>query len=245
MSVKTNPLSANQVVRTLRTVQRFTLGQRWEHGILIVSVLVQLLTGLPQKFRAAIWSQNLLTSPQRVETVQQIHHIAAIVLFMVIAYHLGKILIQLARRKLPGDMLPTWKDVTDAWQMFLYLIYLKKEKPAFGKYNFEQKFTYWFLFFGIGILGISGLILWFPEFFTRFLPGGLIPAAKLAHSSEAIAAAVFIFLWHFFHVHIERLNLSIFTGWLNEEELSTYHSLEYQRTIAAGSQDPKSGEKKS
>jgi hypothetical protein len=36
-------------------------------------------------------------------------------------------------------------------------------------------------------------------------------------------------IWHFFHVHLERLNLSIFTGRLSEEEMRAYHAAEYER----------------
>jgi formate dehydrogenase subunit gamma len=212
-----------------RSFKRFTLGQRWEHGLLILSIAVLLLTGLPQKYRTTGWSQWLLSTPERVETVQQIHHIAALLLIAGVAYHLGRAIYLMARRQLPGEILPTWQDVRDAWQMVLYLLFLTRKKPVYGKYNFEQKITYWFIFFGIGILVISGIILWFPEAITRFLPGGVIPAAFLAHSNEAIVAAVFIVIWHFYHVHFERLNLSIFTGRLSEQEMRAYHAAEFER----------------
>ena len=245
MSTKIPKASApNSQVRTHRTFQRFALGQRWEHTILIVCIAILLLTGLPQKYRATEWSQQILSTPQRVETIQQIHHIAALVLALEAIYHIGNIIVLLVRRRLPGAMLPTMQDVRDAWQMILYLLFIKKEKPVFGKYNFEQKVTYWFIFFGLGILGISGFILWFPETFTRFLPGGVVPAAKLAHSTEAMVAAIFIIIWHFYHVHIERLNVSIFTGWLNEEDMRIYHPLEYKHLVGKTRADSESGEKK-
>lgn len=156
----------------------------------------------------------------------------------------------MVRRQLGGDIFPTWQDVRDAWQMVKYLLFLTKEKPSFGKYNFEQKFTYWFLFLGIGIMVVSGLIMWFPIFITRFLPGAIIPAAQLAHSSEAIAAGVFVVIWHFYHVHVERLNLSIFTGRLNEKDMREFHDLEYKyltgNAMEGGedeNQNPPGGEK--
>jgi formate dehydrogenase gamma subunit len=216
-------------VRVERTFQRFTRGQRWEHGLLMLCVAILLLTGLPQKYRDFGWSQWLLSSPERVQLIQQIHHLTALVLTALVLYHLGRAIYLIIRRRLPGDMLPSWQDVRDAWQTTRYLFFLTRRKPAYGKYNFEQKFTYWFLFFGIGILVISGFILWFPEVVTRFLPGGVIPAAWLAHSNEAVVAAIFIVIWHFFHVHLERLNLSIFTGRLSEAEMRTYHAAEFER----------------
>jgi formate dehydrogenase gamma subunit len=224
-----NNAPAAAPVRVERTFQRFTLGQRWEHAVLILSIAVLLVTGLPQKYRDAGWSQWLLSTPDRVYQLQQIHHIAALILTALVLYHVGRALYLIFRRRLPGDMLPNTQDVRDAWQMIRYLLFLTRKKPVYGKYNFEQKFTYWFLFFGIGILVISGFIRWFPETVTRFLPGGVVPAAVLAHSNEAIIAGIFIVIWHFYHVHLERLNLSIFTGRLSEDEMRTYHAAEFER----------------
>jgi formate dehydrogenase gamma subunit len=234
------PSSVNHRVEVVRTFPRFNASQRWEHGIFLLTIAILLATGLPQKYNATNWSQAIISSPERLKTLQLIHHITALVLTALILYHLGKAIYLIARRKLPGDMLPTLQDIKDAWNMVLYLIYIKKQKPAFGKYNFEQKVTYWFLFFSIGIMVFSGYIMWFPETITRLLPGGIIPAAILAHSTEAIVTLIFIVLWHFYHVHLERLNLSIFSGWLNEEDMRTYHSLEYQQLVHTphSTQDP-------
>jgi len=219
-------------VRTERTFQRFTRAQRWEHGLLLVALTVLLLTGLPQKYRAAAWSQHILATPERVELLRTIHHTAAVLLMLEVVFHLGHAVWLMSRRRLSGAMLPTWQDARDAAGMLRYLLYLSEVKPRFGKYNFEQKFTYWFLFFGLGVLIVSGLILWFPLLFTRFLPGGIIPAAKFAHSTEAIVAGIFVLLWHFYHVHVERLNLSMFTGRLSEEEMRQHHPQEYERLMA-------------
>jgi formate dehydrogenase gamma subunit len=228
---QTRPAQSENGIRVERTFQRFTRSQRWEHLLLVVTFTVLLLTGLPQKYRAATWSQQILATPERLAQVRSIHHIAALILSLEVLYHVGRGLFLLARRKLSPDMFPDWQDVRDAWQMIRYLLFLSKRKPASGKYNFEQKFTYWFLFFAIGIMVVTGFILWFPEVITRVLPGGIIPAAKLAHSTEAIVAAIFVVIWHFYHVHIERLNLSIFTGRLGESDMREYHPAEYQRLV--------------
>jgi formate dehydrogenase gamma subunit len=233
---KSTPSSSTTQVKLVRTFPRFTLSQRWEHAVLLISIAIQLLTGLPQKYATSPWSQAIISSPERLATIQLIHHISALLLTGLVIYHLGKAFYLIARRKLPGDMLPTLQDIKDAWNMLLYLIYIKKQKPAFGKFNFEQKATYWFLFFSVAVMIISGYIMWFPETATRILPGGVIPAAIMAHSTEAIATAIFIILWHFYHVHLERLNLSIFSGWLNEEDMRAYHTSEYDRLI----QEPRS-----
>ncbi len=239
------PLSPNVSVKLVRTYPRFNASQRWEHALLLICVAILLFTGLPQKYNTTAWSQAIITSPEVLHTIQQIHHITALVLTALVLYHLGKAIYLMARRKLPGDMLPSLQDVKDAWNMVLYLVYIKKQKPAFGKYNFEQKVTYWFLFFSLGIMIVSGFTMWFPETITRVLPGGVVPGAIMAHSTEAIVTAIFIILWHFYHVHFERLNLSIFSGWLNEEDMRRYHALEYQRLLHKSNAEGESGDSKS
>ncbi len=221
--------TTDSIIQQERTFRRFAVSQRLEHAVIFICITVLLLTGLPQKYRSTSWSQDLLTTPERVHLVQQIHHIAALILILEVLFHLGNAIVLLARRRLPGDIFPTLKDVRDAWQMILYLIFLRKEKPAFGKYNFEQKATYWFLFFSIGIMVCTGLVLLFPIAVTRWLPGSIVPAAKLAHSTEAIVTAIFVIVWHFYHVHIQRLNLSIFSGRLSDHEMRTYHADEFER----------------
>jgi formate dehydrogenase gamma subunit len=212
-----------------KTFARFAPGQRWEHAVLILSTFALLATGLPQKYRDMSWSQDLLSTPERLELIRQIHHIAAIILAFEAIYHIGRAIYLMTRRKMSAAMFPNMQDVSDAWNMLLYLVFLRKTKPAFGKYNFEQKVTYWFLFFGFALMGISGFIIWFPVQFTQFLPGGVVPASKMAHSTEAVVAGIFIVVWHLYPVHIERLNLSIFTGRLSEKEMREFHTKEYER----------------
>ena len=238
------PALNNSQIQQEKTFLRFNLPQRWEHMLLILSATTLLVTGLPQKYRDMSWSQFLLSTPERVELIRQIHHIAAIIMVIELVYHLGRAIYQIARRKLSADMLPTWQDVIDAGQMIQYLLFLRKEKPKFGKFNFEQKVTYWFIFFGFTLMIFSGFIIWFPVYFTQFLPGGVVPAAKLAHSTEAVVAAIFILIWHIYHVHLERLNLSIFTGRLSEKEMREYHAREYERLERKATGKIQPGEKK-
>ncbi len=216
-------------IQTVRFFARFTRGQRWEHTILIVTVTALALTGLVQKYRTLPISHQILATPEAVMTVRDIHHVFAVLLTLQVVYHLGRAVYLMAKRRMSAAMFPTWQDVRDAAQMIKYLFFLSEKKPRFGKYNFEQKFTYWFLFFGIGIMVVTGFIIWFPVQVTGILPGGVVPAAKLAHSTEAVVAVIFVVIWHFYHVHVQRLNLSMFSGRLNEDVMREYHPAEYER----------------
>jgi hypothetical protein len=83
------------------------------------------------------------------------------------------------------------------------------------------------------VIGLSGLTLWFPEQFTRLLPGWLINAAHIIHSEEALLATAFIFTVHFFNTHLRPgvfpMDEVIFTGRVTEEHFKEERPLEYEK----------------
>lgn len=241
MSAVNSAAPTTRGVHVVRFFARFTREQRWQHWLLFFSFTVLFLTGIVQKYRTEPWSQSILSSPERLDSIQNIHHIAALVLTILVIYHLVRGIALLVRRQMSHALFPDWQDVKDAGHMIKYLLFLTKKMPKYGKYNFEQKLTYWFLFFSVGIMVITGFIIWFPIQVTSVLPGGIIPAAKLAHSTEAIVAGVFVLIWHLYHVLIERLNLSMFTGRLNEDEMRQYHAAEFERQTGESADAPDRG----
>jgi hypothetical protein len=85
------------------------------------------------------------------------------------------------------------------------------------------------------VIGLSGLILWFPKFFTLFLPGVALNLATIIHSEEALLATGFIFAFHFFHNHLRPENfpmdISVFTGKVPLERFKEERPAEYQRLV--------------
>ncbi len=241
MSAVNSAAPTTREVQVVRFFARFTRGQRWEHWLLFLSFTVLFLTGIVQKYRTEPWSQNILSTPERLVTIQNIHHIAAIVLILEVIYHLAHGIYLLARRKMSHAIFPDWQDVKDAGHMTKYLLFLATRRPKYGKYSFEEKLTYWFLFFSIGIMVVTGFIIWFPIQVTYVLPGSVVPAAKLAHSTEAIVAGVFVLIWHLYHVLLERLNLSMFTGRMNDDDMRKYHAAEYERLTGDSADTPDQG----
>jgi cytochrome b subunit of formate dehydrogenase len=111
-------------------------------------------------------------------------------------------------------------------------------RPRFGRWAYWEKFDYWAVFWGISIIGASGLLLWFPTFFARYLPGWIFNVAIIVHSDEALLAVGFIFTIHFFNGHLrpEKFPMDpvIFTGRVEEEEFLRDHPVEYERLRAEG-----------
>jgi hypothetical protein len=85
---------------------------------------------------------------------------------------------------------------------------------------------------------VSGLILWFPEFFTNFMPGWAINVATIIHSDEALLAVGFIFTIHFFNTHFrpEKFPMDpvIFTGRVPLDEFKLDRPREYRELVESG-----------
>ena len=131
-------------------------------------------------------------------------------------------------------MVPQGKDIKDVFANFRYFLYLGK-RPEQDRWNYIEKFDYLAVFWGVMIIGLSGLFLWFPLWFASFLPGWVINAAYVIHSDEALLATGFIFFFHFFHTHLRPeifpMDTVIFTGKVSLEHFKVERPLEYQRLV--------------
>jgi cytochrome b subunit of formate dehydrogenase len=114
----------------------------------------------------------------------------------------------------------------------------KGPKPQFDRWTYWEKFDYMAVFWGVFMIGVSGLIMWFPEFFTKILPGWAINVALIIHSDEALLAAGFIFTFHFFNVHFRPdkfpMDKVMFSGRLSKSELLSERKKLYDRWVAEG-----------
>ncbi|HLB11887.1 MAG TPA: hypothetical protein VJO15_02915 [Dehalococcoidia bacterium] len=226
------------LVRRDGYIVRFDIHQRAQHLVMMTTFLILALTGLPQKFHELGVSQWLITSLGGLERVQFIHHTAAWVLLVDCTYHLLYIshTILIRQRLEPLLMVPSPKDIQDMGRTILHWFGFSTEKPKSDRFSYLEKFDYWAVFWGIAIIGGSGLIMMFATFFTRFLPGGIIPAANAAHSDEAVLAVGWIFLVHIVRSHlypgIFPANPSIFTGQVPIDRYQEEHPLEFQRLLA-------------
>jgi cytochrome b subunit of formate dehydrogenase len=111
-------------------------------------------------------------------------------------------------------------------------------RPDYGRWTYWEKFDYFAVFWGVAIIGSTGLCLWFPEIFTRFLPGWSINVATIIHSDEALLATGFIFTIHFFNTHFRPekfpIDTVIFTGRMSVEELKHDKPQLYEELVARG-----------
>ena len=222
---------------TLAYIKRFSIFQRVEHWLLVLSFTMLAFTGIPQKFAQAGISDAIITLLGGIEKVRIIHRFSATLFILVSVYHLLEIGYKLYVLRVKPTMLPGIKDGIDLVQTFLYNIGLRKDHPQMGHFNFAEKMEYWALIWGLVLMGLTGFMLWNPIKTTNILPGEFIPAAKAAHGAEAVLAVLAILVWHFYSVHLKRLNRSMFNGKLSHQEMEEEHGQELAE-IEAGAAHP-------
>ncbi|HSQ86293.1 MAG TPA: cytochrome b/b6 domain-containing protein, partial [Desulfobacterales bacterium] len=240
---------------------RSTVNQRLQHIILATCVIILVLTGMPLKFHDTSWAPYLYALFGGIKVAPIIHKTAGCILMLLFIYHLiylscniyfgqisplrkkkeltiGKLLKLMATQ----PFIPNLKDLKDIGQLFRYLFFLTDKKPQGDEFTWKNKFDYWAPFWGIPILGISGLIMWNKEFATRFLPGEIINFALIAHSDEALLAALFLFIWHWYNVHFKTsvfpMGTVFITGYLSEKLMVEDHYEYYVKIMKrAGLED--------
>jgi cytochrome b subunit of formate dehydrogenase len=127
-----------------------------------------------------------------------------------------------------------WEDFVGSMKWFFGL----GGRPRYGRWTYWEKFDYFAVFWGVFIIGSTGLVLWFPEEATYVVPGWFVNVATIIHSDEALLAVAFIFTIHFFNTHFRPdkfpMDPVIFTGRVTVEELKHERPEEYEALVQAG-----------
>ncbi len=240
---------------------RFVPFERFLHFLVVTSFLLLVITGTPLKFYYTDWAKAVFSIIGGPETARTLHRFAAIITFLYFGLHLASLagkawkgrgtlrdpaIDRFQFKRLwnvlfgPDSMMPTWQDWKDFVAHNKWFLG-KGPKPQFGRWTYWEKFDYFAVFWGVVIIGASGLVMWFPIFFTRFLPGWIINIALIFHSDEALLAAGFIFSIHFFNTHfrIEKFPMDtvIFSGRVSKTEMLQERKRWYDRLVSEGRLD--------
>jgi cytochrome b subunit of formate dehydrogenase len=223
---------------------RFALTERIMHALLMITFVGCALTGVPLIVADQPWAQSFAQMLGGFRTTGLVHRVCAAVMILVFVAHLARVFLATLRsgRWLelvwsPNSMVPNLKDGRDIVGHFKWFLG-KGPRPRFDRYTYWEKFDYWAVFWGMFIIGGSGLLLWFPYFFSLFLPGWAFNIATLVHGEEALLAVGFIFTIHFFNGHIRPekfpMDTVIFTGRISEHEMKEERAEEYERLMRDG-----------
>jgi cytochrome b subunit of formate dehydrogenase len=221
-------------------IERFDPFSRFLHLLVIISFLSLAITGMVIKFSDVGIFQLVSEILGGYKVTGVIHRFAAVITFIYFGLHVGYLIRKKKNRKISfknllsgeNSLIPTKQDLKELIQTFKWFVGLGP-RPQYGRWTYWEKFDYFAVFWGVMVIGSSGLFLWFPEFFTGLgIPGWLINVATIIHSDEALLAVGFIFTVHFFNTHLRPdkfpMDTVIFTGSVPLEEMKYDRPREYQ-----------------
>jgi cytochrome b subunit of formate dehydrogenase len=226
-------------------VRRFRKFHRNLHLMVISSFLGLAMTGMTLKFSYMGWAKVVARLLGGFEAAGWVHRGCALMTFTYFGLHLWDLVkekraIGKTGRELvfhEDSMLLNsrdWREFVGSMKWFLG----KGPRPEYGRWTYWEKFDYLAVLWGVAVIGGTGLLLWFPEFFTRMLPGWAVNVATTIHSDEALLATSFIFVVHFFNTHFRPekfpMDTVIFTEGMPLEEFKRDRPREYQQAVASG-----------
>ena len=157
------------------------------------------------------WGQSLAACFGGYETALTIHIWVGIFLLLLFVGHLVYLFLNIDWKNLsrllnsPDSLLPRREDLTQFFQHLGWLIGLT-EMPKFDRWGYWEKFDYWAVFWGMAIMGGTGLLLAYPLAASGFLPGWTLNVVFWIHRIEAMLAMGHVFIIHFFVGHLRRHN---------------------------------------
>jgi cytochrome b subunit of formate dehydrogenase len=223
--------------------RRFAVTWRIAHLIFLLSTMTLVLTGMAVLYGGSPWAPVVMRVFGGPQVTAIVHRTAAAIFLTVFLAHIIYFAIRLGRRPGafrwfgPDSLVPRWQDLRDILAMYKWFFGLGP-RPVFERWTYWEKFDYWAVFWGVAIIGGSGLSLAFKVQVAEVLPGYVFNLATIFHGEEAVLAAVFLFTVHFFNNHFRPdkfpLDTVMFTGALSLEEFKREHALEYNRLVETG-----------
>jgi len=208
-------------------VRRFSSARIAEHLAHVITFVVLVCTGLSQRFYSLDISQWIILHLGGIDNVRLIHRFAGVIFSFEVITHLTVAAIGIVYKKWQPSMVITKKDFTDVVHNIRYYLGIENSPTRGGRYTYKQKFEYWGILTGVLMMMLTGVILWFPAVVTKFLPGEIIPAAKVLHTNEALVVFLIIAIWHvysaIFSPEVFPLDTSIFTGYISKSRMLREH----------------------
>lgn len=228
-------------------IRRFSGFQKAQHFFMAISFLGLSISGLGQKFYDAIWAQNLIDFLGGPLMATKIHHFSAVIMFAVFFSHIGQIIYCKIKNGWtlkdffgPDGLMPNLQDFKDMGAHFRWF-FGRGDRPQFDRWTYWEKFDYLAVFWGMFMIGISGLMLWFPVGASVAMSGEWLNIAYVIHSDEALLAMGFIFAVHFFNTHFRAdrfpMDMAIFSGSLTQSEVQHERGKWYERLKISGRLD--------
>jgi formate dehydrogenase gamma subunit len=227
---------------------RMNKSERIQHFLLLSSFIVLVVTGFALKFPEAWWVKILsaVIGEYAFEARGIVHRIASVIMILASLYHLYYVAFTERGKKLIKDFFPNLNDIKDFKNSMNYLLGRTSEHPLFGRFSYIEKMEYWAVVWGTVIMGATGFILWFKDFFFKSVGNVGMDIATAIHYYEAILASLAIVVWHFYFVFVNPdvrpMNKAWLSGYMTKDQMEKEHPLEIKSMIAESSTEEKQKE---
>jgi formate dehydrogenase gamma subunit len=201
-------------------VRRMRADEVLQHAVLALSFISLVISGFALRFDQGFVSRFFFGWEGGFEVRGTIHRIWAVVFMGTVVWHV--VFLTTGRgRRFVRDIFPARSDFEFFVERILYNLGLRKQTPQFGRFSYVEKAEYWALVWGTAVMVLTGLMLWFDNWFIQFLPKGVLDVALVVHYWEAWLATLAIVVWHMystvFNPHVYPMNPSWVTGTMPEE----------------------------
>jgi cytochrome b subunit of formate dehydrogenase len=235
---------------------RMNLAERWQHGLLVASFILLVVTGLPLMSGEAGIIRFVAGRGGAHALRGILHRAAAVVLISDLFWHALYTLFTERGRRNIREKLPRLKDVKDVFAVMghnagfsgflrrrgLFRRFFERHpywrfdrRPEFGRYSFVEKFEYWSLIWGSAVMILTGFFMWGPGLSLRLFPLRVHQVFVVIHGYEAILALLAIIIWHMYTVHLDPEVFPMSRVWLDGgitgADLRRFHPLEYRRVL--------------
>jgi cytochrome b subunit of formate dehydrogenase len=229
MAIDVTP--ASLVVEDDQVVERFTIAQRVQHALMIVTMLVLLLTGIGLLFHESWWAAWLIRLEGGMEARGYLHRVSAVMLMALALWHACQVIFSRLGHEEFMKLLPRRQDLRDFIQTMRFNAGKADQPPVFDKYSFTEKFQYNGVVAGTIIMTVTGILLWFENISMAVMPKWVIDVTAIVHGYDGVLAFIVLFLWHLYNVHLNPrvfpMNKVWLTGKITLKELRERHYLQY------------------
>ncbi len=213
-------------------LKRFSPADRlWHLGLVLVFMTLS-VTGIAWMYYETAWGRGLASLFGGYQGTLEVHRIAGLVMMAGFVAHIFYMLTQIDWKGFPRSLMGPetlvfqWVDVKGFFAHLGWIFGLK-EHPRFDRWSWWEKFDYWAVWWGLIIVGVTGLMLYDPVLTSQFMPGWLINVALWVHRIEAVLAMGHIFTIHFIVAHWRPnafpYNASMFDGSVDLEDARHEH----------------------
>ena len=220
-----------QLVGKTESFRRMSLHGRLQHGLLIVSFSLLVLTGLPVFLHDTAWMQRVIDLEGGFHLRSLLHRGAAFGLIGLSVWHACVLALSSGARGWFAKMMIRPRDLLEFAQEMAFDVGLYSRRPAFGRYGLVEKLEYGAVVWGNLVMIATGAILWRPDWFLSWMPSWTFEVCRIVHGFEATLAFLAIIIWHMYHVHLRPGVFPMSRVWLDgrisREELRHHHPKEY------------------